>query len=400
MGHCRARRLVARTALPTLALFATLTASPAAAQLKALRTDELLLVLLRHAALSRAACRALLRECATTSIARPSAGHRRSRCRFSSTTSTITATPRRRACRRTTCSRRWRRSVTPSRSFPATSTSTGCSTTSWYMSWRATWRPDADADSAPALSRQGLPEPGATAVDVLELPRLAASLLAAVVSRGHRELHGDLDGRRPRARPERLRRDGVPHHGRDGKPIQRPARIRDCGHHRRLPGRRQRLSLRHPLHEPPRPRVRAREADRLGGAHRGQRAVLLAPVRAAVRCCRWSDAWADWIAAESERQRANLERLRQNPITAAQPHRRAGARLGVAACPRSRPGAVYLGVSYPGKVAAPGATRSRERQAHEARRPERRGALLGDLDRARPESQTLFFVTDNNTCAI
>ncbi len=107
-------------------------------------------------------------------------------------------------------------------------------------------------------------------------------------------------------------------------------------------------------------------------------------------------AWAEWIAAESEFQRANLERLRQNPITAAQP---VGDRpLGSV----SRPaldrvaGAVYLGVSYPGQV------------AHLARLDLASGKLtkLVDLKGAAlfgvtsialdPEAKRLFFVTDNN----
>ena len=64
MGQLGARRPVARTALPTLALIATLAASPAASQLKALRTDELQLVHYGTMRYLRASCRTLLRECA------------------------------------------------------------------------------------------------------------------------------------------------------------------------------------------------------------------------------------------------------------------------------------------------------------------------------------------------
>lgn len=107
-------------------------------------------------------------------------------------------------------------------------------------------------------------------------------------------------------------------------------------------------------------------------------------------------AWSEWMAAERERQLANLERLRQHPITEARP---VGERpLGSVSRPaidRSRK-AVYLGVSYPGQV------------AHLARLDLADGKLtkLVDLKGAAlfwvtsialdPDSQTLFYITDNN----
>jgi len=111
---------------------------------------------------------------------------------------------------------------------------------------------------------------------------------------------------------------------------------------------------------------------------------------------RLADEWSDWIDAEIEFQQGNLSRLRQNPITAVEP-------LGIRALGSvSRPaidrehGKVYLGVSYPGRI------------AHLGELDLATGALrhLVDLKGAAlfwvtsialdPESGTLFYVTDNN----
>lgn len=107
-------------------------------------------------------------------------------------------------------------------------------------------------------------------------------------------------------------------------------------------------------------------------------------------------AWADWIAAEQERQLANLARLRENPVTEARP---AAARpLGSVSRPAvdRAAGVVYLAVSYPGQV------------AHLAKLDLQSGKLtkLLDLKGAAlfwvtsialdSQSQTLFFVNDNN----
>ena len=50
-------------------------------------------------------------------------------------------------------------------------------------------------------------------VDLLQLPDQPPPLRPPLVPRGPGRLHGDLDGRRHRPRPERLRRDGLPVHG-------------------------------------------------------------------------------------------------------------------------------------------------------------------------------------------
>ncbi len=97
-----------------------------------------------------------------------------------------------------------------------------------------------------------------------------------------------------------------------------------------------------------------------------------------------ASAWASWIAAEEERQRANLARLREHPITEAQ---RLGERaLGSVSRPAldRAAGAVYIAVSYPGQVAHLARLDLGKRQAHQARRGQGRGAVLGDLDRPRP----------------
>ena len=75
-----------------------------------------------------------------------------------------------------------------------------------------------------AVRRQGAADRRAARVDPVLLPDLAARGGAALVSRRHRGLLRHVDGRRPRARAERLRRDGLPLDGRRQHAVLRPAR--------------------------------------------------------------------------------------------------------------------------------------------------------------------------------
>ena len=128
------------------------------------------------------------------------------------------------------------------------------------------------ASSARWLARSGsTPSRSSTATS----PSRAS--LAALVQRGRRGLHRDVDGGRPGPRPGRLRRDGVPRDGARRRPLLRPAGPRLARHARRLPGRRQRLPLRHALHHLARLRPLAGEGRRVDPARRGQRALLLGP---------------------------------------------------------------------------------------------------------------------------
>ena len=107
-------------------------------------------------------------------------------------------------------------------------------------------------ERGPALARasssaRSPPQSAAPRVAALQLPDGAALHGAALVPRGQRGVHGDLDGRRPRPRPGRLRRDGVSRDGARRRAFLRSARARVARHPRRLPGRRQRLPLRHAL---------------------------------------------------------------------------------------------------------------------------------------------------------
>ena len=83
-----------------------------------------------------------------------------------------------------------------------------------------------------SVRRQGDAGHRAARVDPLLLPDHAARRRAALVPRRHRRLHRHLDGRRPRPRAERLRRDGVPLDGPRRRALLRPARPR-LGRHAR-----------------------------------------------------------------------------------------------------------------------------------------------------------------------
>ena len=76
------------------------------------------------------------------------------------------------------------------------------------------------------------PQSAASRVAALQLPHGAALHRAALVPRGRRRVHGDLDGRRPRPRAGRLRRDGVSRDGARRRAFLRPARPRVARHRR------------------------------------------------------------------------------------------------------------------------------------------------------------------------
>ena len=116
-----------------------------------------------------------------------------------------------------------------------------------------------------ALRRQGHPGGRAAGIDALFLSDDAARRGAALVSRRHRGLRRHLDGRRPRPRAERLRRDGVPL---DGPGRRAASTIRSGlvseGTKIDFQRRDQLVPLRHPLHDLARAPLFAREGRRSG----------------------------------------------------------------------------------------------------------------------------------------
>ncbi|HLF55618.1 MAG TPA: hypothetical protein VI942_02110 [Thermoanaerobaculia bacterium] len=107
-------------------------------------------------------------------------------------------------------------------------------------------------------------------------------------------------------------------------------------------------------------------------------------------------AWNEWIAAEALFQQANLDRLRENPVTATTPlSERALGSVSRPAIDRAG-GSVYMGVNYPGQV------------AHLARLDLGTGKLEKLLDlkgvslfwvtsiALDPAAGRLFYITDNN----
>ena len=136
---------------------------------------------------------------------------------------------------------------------------------------------------APAAAGQGLAPVAASRVALLQLPHHPALQLAALVQRGRRRLHGDVDGGRPGPRPGRLRRDGLSRHGAGRRALLRSAGPRLARGARQLPGGRQRLPLRHAILHLARLRVLAGEGGRVDPARRGQRALLLGQLPARLR---------------------------------------------------------------------------------------------------------------------
>ena len=157
-----------------------------------------------------------------------------------------------------------------------------------HVTCRATSRPSEDRRWRRFFLgkvRRASRKPGDAA---LQLPDDAALHRAALVSRRRRRIPGNVDGRRPRPRAGRLRRDGVSRDGARRRAFLRPAGARVARHAGRFPDRRQRLSLRHALLHVARLHVLAREGDRVGQARRRQRPLLRGQLRAGVRACRWT----------------------------------------------------------------------------------------------------------------
>ena len=98
---------------------------------------------------------------------------------------------------------------------------------------------------APLLPRQGRRRSRRSRNAALQLPDGSALHGAALVPRRRRGLHRDVDGRRPRPRAGRLRRDGVPRDGARRRAFLRPAGSRVARRPGRFPDRRQRLPVRH-----------------------------------------------------------------------------------------------------------------------------------------------------------
>ena len=136
---------------------------------------------------------------------------------------------------------------------------------------------------APHPRRQDRDRPEASGNAAVPLSHGAALGRAALVPRRRRGVLRDLDGRRPRPRPGRVRRDGVPRDGARQRAFLQSGEPRRGRHQGRLPGRRQQLPVRHALRLLLRTEIFAGEGRRMGRAPRRQRALLRRPVRAGVR---------------------------------------------------------------------------------------------------------------------
>ena len=89
------------------------------------------------------------------------------------------------------------------------------------------------------------PQRGGPRDAVVQLSHRSPVQCAALVRRRRRRLHGDLDGRRHRPCPGRLRRDGVPGDGARRCPLLRSVGAHLARHEGRLPDRRECLPVRH-----------------------------------------------------------------------------------------------------------------------------------------------------------
>ena len=130
---------------------------------------------------------------------------------------------------------------------------------------------------------QGAPHPRAAGIDPVLLPHDAPRGRAALVSRGHRHVPRHLDGRRPRARAERVRRDGVPLDGQGRRRLLRSARPRVGRHRSRLHAADQLVSVRDAVHGVAGSHLRTGEAGRVGGPPRRRPCLLRGRVRARLR---------------------------------------------------------------------------------------------------------------------
>ena len=111
-------------------------------------------------------------------------------------------------------------------------------------------------------------------IAALQLPDGPALHRAALVPRGRRGLHGDLDGRRAGPRAGRLRRDGVPRDGARRRPFLRSAGARVARHPRRFPGRARTPTSTARASSPSSPTpIRRRRSSRGSGATKGASAT-------------------------------------------------------------------------------------------------------------------------------
>ena len=163
-----------------------------------------------------------------------------------------------------------------------------------------------------------------------------ACLVAALVPGGQRRLHGNLARRRSRSRPGRLRRNGVSRHGSRRREFLRPAGTGLEGHRGRLPGRSQRLPLRHPIHELPGADLRPREADRVVATRTGLRSLLRRRVRARLRHAAHAGlAGMDPLGARVPGSQPQVRSFL--PDHATHEHRARGARGDIPDLPERRP---------------------------------------------------------------
>jgi hypothetical protein len=182
---------------------------------------------------------------------------------------------------------------------------------------------------------------------------------------------------------------------RDDAPVLRSRWARIARHPRRLPGRRQRLSLRHALLHLAGPRAHAGEGDRVAARDEGGRRHY-ADQFEHVFGITLERAWQDWIEFERGFQRRNLEQVRRHPIT---PHKdlvpTAVGSVSRAFHDEAR-GVLYAGFDYQGTVAHIGALSLKDGSVRNL--ADIKDALLYKVTSLAfdPASRTAFFTIDHH----
>jgi hypothetical protein len=215
---------------------------------------------------------------------------------------------------------------------------------------------------------------------------------------GSADVRRDLDGRRPRPRPGRLRRDGLPRHGPRRRALLRPARPGVLRRALGLPGRRQRLPVRHALHHlagltwSPEQVLQWMRRDDGSARHYADqfRARLRLPLE---------DAWQQWIAFE---QRLPARQPGRDPEASAH-----AAPASSSIAPLGSISRVYFDEATGNSMAAsappaPSTTRRRQHARRNRASAHRdQGAMLYRVTSFAfdPVSGTAFYTSDNWRCA-
>ena len=186
---------------------------------------------------------------------------------------------------------------------------------------------------AAGLPRQADADRGAPRVDPLQLSGDAPGERAALVPGGQRRLHGDVDGRRLSAAPRAATTRWSSGPWCATTPISTRRSAWRPKAPSRLPGRGQRLPLRHALLELPGPYPLAAEGDRMAETRGGQRRLLRSS-SSACSASPWTRPGATGSPGSTTSSRPTSPRspYPMTPLTGC----RRGAGLGLALVLRSR----------------------------------------------------------------